>query len=347
MVTQRHAYPQTTWTGVGSFYGNQIDQALRFVLKHTRQLPFLPELPGRGPGSDMIGRTAGLLVDLPVEHMPDGWRLAQRAGKGSRRIAAYWQRDLEALAEFAGDFAGTFKFQVAGFFTLAACVRLSNGSPVLSDERAANDVVTSFAEGITRQVMAVQRRLPRAQLMLQIDEPSLPSICAGSMRSAVGGVTRLSSIEASVLQDRFSYVIHAASIPVVVHCCAANPPLGLIAQAGATAASFDLSLLDLSAPRVLNEAGTALEAGMGLWPGVVPALAPSNDVSVLSDVAASVERVRTLWRRVGRLGQLHRPSGPTVVTPACGMAGASLRYARLALRHCEEVATQLMVGADS
>ncbi|MBE9940829.1 hypothetical protein G8C60_17035, partial [Cellulosimicrobium cellulans] len=39
----------------------------------VRGVPFLVQLPGRGPGADATGRTAALLPGLPVELGPHGW----------------------------------------------------------------------------------------------------------------------------------------------------------------------------------------------------------------------------------------------------------------------------------
>ena len=43
-------------------------------------LPHLPELPARGFGAEMVGRSAALLVDLPVEITSSGWRLTAHPG---------------------------------------------------------------------------------------------------------------------------------------------------------------------------------------------------------------------------------------------------------------------------
>ena len=44
------------------------------------ELPDFPHLPGRGPGADITGRPAGLLVDIPVEVTPRRWRQANAPG---------------------------------------------------------------------------------------------------------------------------------------------------------------------------------------------------------------------------------------------------------------------------
>lgn len=47
--------------------GTDPAEAVAVVLGELPDLPHLPELPARGAGADLTGRTAALLVDLPVE----------------------------------------------------------------------------------------------------------------------------------------------------------------------------------------------------------------------------------------------------------------------------------------
>ena len=67
-------------TGVGSLPGTDPREAAAVVVGELPDLPHLPELPGRGPGADMVGRTAGVLLDLHVDLQPSGWRLVDRPG---------------------------------------------------------------------------------------------------------------------------------------------------------------------------------------------------------------------------------------------------------------------------
>ncbi len=79
-------------TGIGSLPGTDPAEALRTVLGELPDLPHLPELPARGPGADMIGRTAALLVDLFVDLTPAGWRLVPRPGIDLRRAHELLER---------------------------------------------------------------------------------------------------------------------------------------------------------------------------------------------------------------------------------------------------------------
>ena len=90
-------WPAGAATGIGSLPGDDPFEAARLVFGELPDLPHLPELPARGAGADMIGRTASLLVDLPVEIVPSGWRVAAHAGRDLRRARDFLARDLDAL----------------------------------------------------------------------------------------------------------------------------------------------------------------------------------------------------------------------------------------------------------
>ena len=72
-------------------------EAAAVVAGELPDLPHLAELPGRGPGADMVGRAAALLVDLHVDVQPSGWRLVDRPGRDERRARSYLSHDLDEL----------------------------------------------------------------------------------------------------------------------------------------------------------------------------------------------------------------------------------------------------------
>ena len=86
--------------------GTDPAEAMRIVLGELPDLPYLAELPARGPGADLIGRTAALLIDLPVETTPTGWRFAGRPGRDLGRARDLLSSDLDALEETAGGYQG-------------------------------------------------------------------------------------------------------------------------------------------------------------------------------------------------------------------------------------------------
>ncbi len=330
-------WPAGAATGVGSMPGTDIAEALRIVFGELPDLPHLPELPARGPGADLIGRTGALLVELPIELYAAQWRLAARAGIDLRRAHDLRKRDLDALTEQADGYAGPLKLQAAGPWTLAAGLDLPIGGRTLRDAGAVRDLVDSLAEGLAGHVAEVAARVPGASLILQLDEPSLPAVLAGAIPTE-SGLHRYRPVENSVAVPALRRVVERVGVPVVVHCCAAAVPVGLVRSAGAAAVSLDLDLLDLDDARSLDPLGEALDSGFGLFAGVVPTSPPAPQS------ADAADRLRGLWRRFGfKPGQLPEQ---VVVTPACGLAGADPAYSREVLTVCRETARRLADDPD-
>ncbi|MDQ1016085.1 methionine synthase [Streptomyces afghaniensis] len=318
-------------TGVGSLPGGDAREAVRTATGTFEDFPFLPELPARGPGADMIGRTAGLLVELYARVEPSGWRLGDRPGRDTKRARSLLGEDLDALEEFTQGYAGPLKVQVVGPWTLAAQLELRNGEAALSDPGACRDLAGSLAEGLRQHLAEVRRRVPGAQLVLQLDEPSLTAVLRGQVKSASGYRTHRAADRQIVEQTLRDLVGVHTDGPVVVHSCAPDVPFALLRRAGAAAVSFDFSLLTERDDDVIGE---AVEGGTRLFAGVVP-----SAEGPLSDPAGSVMGVRTLWRRLGLSPGLLAEA--VTLTPACGLAGASPGYARTALAHCVQAARSL------
>lgn len=319
-------FPAGAATGVGSLPGEDPVQACRLVFGELPDLPHIPELPNRGAGADMIGRTAALLVDLYVDLQPSGWRLVPRAGMDLRRARSFLARDLDALEEIADGYTGLLKLQVTGPWTMAASVELNRGDKALADPGAVRDLRESLTEGLRQHVTEVGRRVPGAELLVQLDEPSLPAVVAGRVKTA-SGFDVLPAVETREAQDALAAVIDALDTPVVGHCCAADAPIELFR--GAVAVSLDAAALPAD-----DALGEAVEAGTVLILGVVP----GTDTD-LSTVDSTANVARKLWSRLG-----FKPESlaqQVVLSPACGLAGASPGYVRQALKRCREAAKRL------
>ncbi len=322
-------WPAGTATGIGSLPGTDPAEAARLVLGELPDLPFLPELPARGPVADLAGRTCALLVDLPVDLQPGGWRLVERPGRDLSRARDALARDLDALEEVAAAAPpARVKVQAAGPWTLAALLELRGLERVLSDPGAVRDLAASLAEGLTAHVADVRRRLPGAQVLLQLDEPSLPAVLTAGIPTSSGYAT-LRAPAAQVVAEHLSTVL-AACPDTVVHCCAPRPPVELLRRAGAGSLSLDATLLREADDDAVGE---AVEAGLGLLLGCVPTSGPPPAVD------AVLQPVRRLWRRLGLAPeQLPRT---VVVTPTCGLAGAAPVDARALLSTCVRAARAL------
>ncbi|MFI9205466.1 methionine synthase [Streptomyces sp. NPDC053048] len=323
-----------TATGVGSMPGTDAREAAKTVTGSLEALPYLPELPARGPGADMIGRTAGMLVEVFAHVEPSGWRISDRPGRDTRRARSWLGEDLDALEEFTQGYRGPLKVSAVGPWTLAAALELRGGEAALSDAGACRDLAASLAEGLRAHLAEVRRRVPGARVVLQLDEPSLPAVLRGQIRSASGYRTYRAVDRAVVegaLRDLVAVAEEGEGGALVVHSCAPGVPFALLRRAGVAGVSFDFSLLT---EREDDAIGEAVEAGTTLFAGVVPGVD-----GPLSDPAGSVMGVRTLWRRLGLSPGALAES--VVVTPSCGLAGASPAYARTALAHCVRAAKSL------
>ena len=331
MSAPARPWPSGAATGVGSMPGGDPDETVRVVLGELPVLPFLPELPGRGAPGDLAGRGAALLSGLPVDLQPSGWRLVDRSGRDAARARDLVARDLDALEQAAeGAPPALLKVQAAGPWTLASLLELTRGAPALSDHGAVRDLAASLAEGLSLHLAELRRRLPGTALLLQLDEPALPAVLAARIPTSSGFATLRAPQPALVAEHLGSVLAVAGS--TVVHCCAPHPPIGLLHRAGAGSLSLDATLLTPSDDDAIGE---AVSAGAGLLLGCVP----STDAP-LAPVDEVLRPVRRLWQRLG-LSADELPAS-VVVTPTCGLAGASPGYAREALRQCARAAAALL-----
>ncbi|HEY3609447.1 MAG TPA: methionine synthase [Pseudonocardiaceae bacterium] len=332
-------WPTETATAIGAMPGTDPTEAARTVAGELPHLPCLPELPARGVGADIIGRTAAVLVDLPIEVVPSGYRVAAHPGMDQRRAVDLLRRDLDSFQEVVR--APLVKIQVAGPWTLTAGIELMRGHRVLTDPGALREFTESLAEGLARHVAEVAARTG-AGVIVQLDEPTLPTVLAGALRTPSGYGT-VAAVPESDARDLLATVIDAARSasghPVAVHCCADRPPIALLRDAGADLISLDATLL--TGKDALDEFGEAWDAGITMMLGLVPSTDPPAPVTLL-DVAKPVLRL------VDRLG-FDRAilADRAIPTPTCGLAGASTTWARRAMELSTELAKAFVEPPES
>lgn len=301
-------------TGIGSWPGEDIGQALRISFEECPDLPYFPELPARGPHAAMIGRGTAFLAGIGVDLQPAGWRMTDASSHDHRRAKSLLRIDLDQLEEVAQGYQGKIKYSVAGPWTLAAIMEKPRGDRVLSDYGARRDLAQSLAEGITALLGEMKRRLPDAEAVIQLDEPMLPSVLEGSVPTA-SGFSRHRAVteqEASEAISGIGASLEQAGVPatVVAHCCAPNPPITLLHQAGLRGVAVDLDLIDVAH---WDEIGQALEQGLWLGAGAYPTGA---NLTVDQVAARVLNPIRRLQLDPAITSQL-------VLTPACGLAGVS------------------------
>jgi len=310
---------------------------MRVVVGELPDFPHLPETPGSGIGADMIGRAAAHLVDLHVELTVSGWRFTDRAGADERRARAALARDLDLLEEHTQGFVGPLKIQCAGPWTLAGSLELRYGDKALADPGAVRDVTAALAEGLAAVAVDVAKRVPGAAVVVQLDEPLLPAALTGRVPTASGFGT-LPTVETSEAVERLRLVREAlddVGATPIAHCCATDPPLRAFADAGLRAVGFDVGLLSPADGDVIGE---LVERGVGLFMGLVPSR-DADDARPLRarELAAPA---RELWSRLGFVPDTL--ARDVVVTPTCGLAGASAGWPARAYRACREVAQVLL-----
>ncbi|MBW3085839.1 hypothetical protein KEM60_02050 [Austwickia sp. TVS 96-490-7B] len=348
----------TAASALGSWPGND-NAALREAVHVVRDVltddsvtgrpgvPYLPEMPGRGPGADMIGRAAGLLVELPVDVQPSGWRFVDRPGRDVSRAQAFLNADLDELAEAYDGYVGPVKFQVCGPLTLAAQVRLHRGERAIVDPGACHDIAASLAEGLRGHLRDVRRLLPGVHPIIQLDEPSLPAALSGEFATS-SGFGRIRAVDAGEVVALLGVVVAAArqhtrpepstdqeqdANGVIVHCCAPRPPIALLREAGVDAVSLDVGLLG---PGGWESVAVAVEAGTQVWAGLL-------DVGGIGESPALVAApLLRAWRELGLHADL---LNQVVVTPTCGLAAASPAGAVQAHQDLMRVAAEVAAAA--
>ena len=324
-------------TGLGSLPGESNRDWIKLVLEAVT-IPFLPELPAR-PYGDMVSRAIAVLSELTCDLQPSGWRLTGGTGTSAsldqRRARSLVEQDLDVLEEVADGYTGPLKVQLAGPWTLAALVERPRGDKALADFGARRDLAEALAQGIQEHVAQVRRRVPGADLVLQLDEPLLPAVLAGGVPTASGwGKHR--GVDGPAAVELLSHSIEAASpATTVVHCCAARPPIQVFRKAGAAGVAVDLALLNDPA---WEQVAMAVEDGIVLYAGVIPTTGP---------VPHPEQAAELLTRRWHELGLSVPSLADVVLTPACGLAGLSPDEARARLEALRRTADVVAEAAQA
>ena len=324
----------TSSSGIGSMPGDDAREyadAVRLVFGEV-DLPFVPELPARGAIAAMTGRSLAVVADLGVDLQPAGWRLTDASGIDHRRARSLLAQDLDEVESQAQGFEGIVKLQVAGPWTLAATVEKPRGDKVLSDFGARRDLAQALAEGVRQHVVDVAKRVTGGdptRVVVQLDEPALPAVLAARVPTA-SGWGRHRKVDLPEASAALEWVLGAAAstgATPVVHCCAADFPISLVRGAGARGLCVDLDQLVADQ---YDDLAQAIEDGDLVFLGALP-----TSPAEVSEKQVT-ERVLRLLDMLGL-----EPTERLVITPSCGLAGATPDWAREALRLSAAVAGQL------
>lgn len=293
--------PQARGSGFGSWSGEDPLEACRTILGElgtTPNVPYLPYLPDRGPGSDEVGRALALLVDLPVDLQPSGWRLVDRPGRDVRRAQSFLRSDTDALAEAADGYGGPLRVSTLGPWTLAGTVWLPRGERIARDPGAVRDLADSLADGLVQHLRALGRLVPGASFLVQLDEPGLPAVLAGRLPT-LSGFGTLRAIAAGVAEETLTRVVTRLregvpgdlSVTVEVRCAVPEAPLPLLRRVGPDQLGVRADNLT---PRAWEGVAVAVESGTRLSLGVI-----DPNVTRLPTASEVVAQVLRPWRDVG------------------------------------------------
>ena len=356
--------PDVTATMLGPWPGTDPVEAAKISLGlfAPPHLPSLPELPARGMGSDAVGRTAGLLVELAVDVQPYGWRFTDRPGNDHRRAVSALSTDINAMADVAGASGlelPELKLQLVGPVSLAAAIHLHYGERALRDPGARRDVAQSLSAGLAQHAERVRAAVPGAALTLQIDEPEAARALAGTIPTA-SGYRSLRSVPASELRQAWTALVAEARAAgfAKVAINLARPPAGAAearpvesgadgarpAEGAAWCKALELALecgidavavpLDQLDTGHWEQLAGAIESGLGVWAGTVPA----RPGLVPPSYPAQVEAIMRPWHG---LGLPESSLGVLRVTPAGGLAGVSPAEAQAVVNRTLDVAAAL------
>jgi methionine synthase II (cobalamin-independent) len=315
-----------TASGTGSWPGIAARQAAEVVVGELgAAMAHLVELPARGVGSDIVGRAGALLIDVAIDTVPRGYRIAARPGAVTRRAVSLLDEDIDALEE-AWETAGLrgsgrpVKVQAPGPITLAAELELANGHRAITDLGAVHDIAASLAEGVATHRASLSRRLD-TPVVVQFDEPSLPAAVAGRLT----GVTTLSpvaAIDETLATTLLDTCAAAAGAEVSVHSCATALPWKVLQRSNISAVSVDAGTLEAAD---LDAIAEFVESGRVVVLGVVSSSTPTR-LPAVEEVAAAVVAI------TDRLGFSRSVLRDRIgITPACGLAAATPQWARTAI----------------
>ncbi len=329
-------------TGIGSWPGTSARDAAEIVVGELHTLPHLVELPARGVGADIIGRAGALLVDIGIDTVPRGYRIASRRNAVTRRAASLLGEDVDALEE-AWEKAGlrggtrTVKVQAPGPITLAAQLELPNGHRAITDAGALRDLAGSLAEGVAALRAQVARRL-ETPVVVQFDEPVVARRAGGPAHGSDQPDPGASRRRVGGHRAAGRLCFGRRQADVVLHSCAPGLSWKMLQRSTIQAISVDISTL---APADLDGIGEFVESGRTVLLGVVPTTAPLVRPSV-EEVAKAAVAV------TDRLGFPRAVLSERIgVTPACGLAGSTPEWARIAIELVQKAADAFAEDPDA
>ena len=332
---QLHALRSGLATACGSLPHADIAEATELLLTTVGGLPATPTLPNRHPAEGMLGQGAwgitGVVVDDSGQLVVDDPDVvsADDVGDGADDLPVEaFTATLEFLdALVARRWRGPVKLQLTGPVTLGTALVAAGVAP----RRAFPAADMAARRRVRALVAATRRRLPRASLVVVVDEPGLGAATLGDAPVGVEeAVDLVSGALAAVEADAVSGL----------HCCA-TADWGAVLRAGPQLLSIPV---EIGASVRAADLGPFLERGGWVAWGAVPTGGPLGSVS-----GAGTGR---LWRRLAARWHWLADGGVdpvllrrrALVTPACGLAMHDENQAELVLRLTAALGDRVATG---
>lgn len=323
-------------TGIGSLPHCDPTEAVEFVLRHSARLPSAPSLPARSRREGMIARAASGISGINVGD--DGsLTIDDRAIDPEADVDPDFGGDafvgLRAFLNAVSDRVGPIKVSMTGPVTLAVALDAAGIRSELA-AKVAGEAVRQQARALVRYV---QRRVPQAQIVLFIDEPSLGSLMEpGFPIPAEDAIDLVSGALAAVESDAITGL----------HCCT-RADWRLALQAGPNILSFPLGAGIETAGATVAD---FVDRGGWLAWGAVPTDGPLG-----STITRQWRQLSESWTELTEFGcDPARLRIQAMITPMCGLSHHGVTQAervmdfttRLAGRlHDQAIGVRLSVGA--
>ncbi|NYE94921.1 hypothetical protein FHU41_001142 [Psychromicrobium silvestre] len=332
---------EVTATSLGSWPGSDLPEAIRVLLGELGhpQLPSLPYLPARGAGSELLGRTAAMLTELPVDLQSYGWRLVQRPGADQRRASSLLASDINILADTVGALESPLpelKTQLLGPLSLAAGLHLPLGERTLIDVGARRDIAQSLAAGVLEHLRALQPAVPGARMVVQLDEPEIVRVLGGAIPT-VSGYRSLRAVNSNEVRMLWNTVIEAAHAAGADEVILSVPAQALDQALGTEVEAVAVTDTALK-PKEWELLAGAIESGRKLWLGID---------SILDPTVPTSSRAQKLWRAWREIGLESSRLAGLRLTEAPALAIAAPTQARAALGRLTDLADALGEFAEA
>ncbi|AGN18982.1 hypothetical protein J433_04740 [Corynebacterium glutamicum MT] len=250
--------------GLGELPGKSAAEAADIIQGETGDLLHIPQLPARGLGADLIGRTVGLLDMINVDRGARSWVMSTRPSRLTHLTGDFLDMDLDACEETWGTGIDKLKIQVAGPWTLGARIELANGHRVLSDRGAMRDLTQALIAGIDAHARKVAGRF-RAEVQVQIDEPELKSLIDGSL-PGTSTFDIIPAVNVADASERLQQVFSSIEGPTYLNLTGQIPTWDVARGAGAD--TVQISMDQVRGNEHLNGFGETITSGIRLGLGI-------------------------------------------------------------------------------